>query len=188
MTGTEPVVDPMCGSGTFVIEAAEIAAGLLPGAQSRSFAFETLASFDADAWEAMRGACRADAHRRAFLRLGPGCRRHPHEPRQRRAGRGVGPGPISPATPRESRAARRPAGAGDREPALWRADRQQEAALSALRDLGQTLLARFKGWRVGLVTSEPPLAKATACRGSRRAPAIAHGGMKVWFWQTPPLR
>ena len=26
--GTEPVVDPMCGSGTFVIEAAEIAAGL----------------------------------------------------------------------------------------------------------------------------------------------------------------
>ena len=29
--GTEPVVDPMCGSGTFVIEAAEIAAGLAPG-------------------------------------------------------------------------------------------------------------------------------------------------------------
>ena len=29
--GTEPVVDPMCGSGTFVIEAAEIAAGLLRG-------------------------------------------------------------------------------------------------------------------------------------------------------------
>jgi putative N6-adenine-specific DNA methylase len=29
--GAEPVVDPMCGSGTFVIEAAEIAAGLKPG-------------------------------------------------------------------------------------------------------------------------------------------------------------
>ena len=28
--GNEPVVDPMCGSGTFVIEAAEIAAGLMP--------------------------------------------------------------------------------------------------------------------------------------------------------------
>lgn len=46
--GTEPVVDPMCGSGTFVIEAAEIAAGLKPG-RSRRFAFEQLATFDAAA-------------------------------------------------------------------------------------------------------------------------------------------
>src|SRR5690606_29791625 len=37
--GTEPVLDPMCGSGTFVIEAAEIALGLQPG-RSRGFAFE----------------------------------------------------------------------------------------------------------------------------------------------------
>ena len=33
--GTGPVVDPMCGSGTFVLEAAEIAAGLLPGSTRR---------------------------------------------------------------------------------------------------------------------------------------------------------
>src|SRR3989339_677178 len=46
---SEPVVDPMCGSGTFIIEAAEIAAGLLPG-RSRHFAFEHLVSFDAEAW------------------------------------------------------------------------------------------------------------------------------------------
>ncbi|MEM7768622.1 MAG: double-strand break repair protein AddB, partial [Pseudomonadota bacterium] len=37
-----PVLDPMCGSGTFLIEAAEIAAGLHPG-RSRQFAFEQLA-------------------------------------------------------------------------------------------------------------------------------------------------
>jgi putative N6-adenine-specific DNA methylase len=47
--GTEPVVDPMCGSGTFVLEAAEIALGLAPG-RSRGFAFERLASFDGAAW------------------------------------------------------------------------------------------------------------------------------------------
>src|SRR4029453_13972519 len=52
--GTEPVVDPMCGSGTFVIEAAEIAAGLNPG-RSRLFAFEQLASFDEAAWHRLRG-------------------------------------------------------------------------------------------------------------------------------------
>ena len=51
--GTEPVLDPMCGSGTFVLEAAEIAMGLLPG-RSRSFAFESFASFDQGAWDAMK--------------------------------------------------------------------------------------------------------------------------------------
>ena len=34
--GTEPVVDPMCGSGTFVIEAAEIALGLARDAPAAS--------------------------------------------------------------------------------------------------------------------------------------------------------
>ena len=52
-TGEEPVLDPMCGSGTFVIEAAEIAAGLAPG-RGRSFAFEQLRSFDAEHWAKLR--------------------------------------------------------------------------------------------------------------------------------------
>ncbi len=51
--GAEPVLDPMCGSGTFVIEAAEIAARLNPG-RARHFAFEKLATFDAAAWQRMR--------------------------------------------------------------------------------------------------------------------------------------
>ena len=51
--GTEPVYDPMCGSGTFVIEAAEIAAGLLPG-RSRRFAFEELTTFDSAAFAALK--------------------------------------------------------------------------------------------------------------------------------------
>src|SRR5581483_6296285 len=51
--GAIPLLDPMCGSGTFVIEAAEIAAGLKPG-RSRHFAFEQLATFDVKAWEKLR--------------------------------------------------------------------------------------------------------------------------------------
>ncbi|MEM6745547.1 MAG: class I SAM-dependent RNA methyltransferase, partial [Pseudomonadota bacterium] len=53
--GSEPVVDPMCGSGTLVLEAAEIACGLAPG-RHRAFAFERLAGFDAEAWDALRDA------------------------------------------------------------------------------------------------------------------------------------
>jgi putative N6-adenine-specific DNA methylase len=48
-TGHEPLVDPMCGSGTLVTEAAEMALGLIPG-RSRDFAFMQLASFDPEAW------------------------------------------------------------------------------------------------------------------------------------------
>src|SRR5699024_8565562 len=53
--GHEPVVDPMCGSGTFAIEAAEMAAGLAPG-RARGYAFEHLAGFEAALWQAMRRA------------------------------------------------------------------------------------------------------------------------------------
>jgi putative N6-adenine-specific DNA methylase len=44
-----PLLDPFCGSGTIVIEAASIATRRAPGL-ARSFAFERLASFDRHAW------------------------------------------------------------------------------------------------------------------------------------------
>ena len=53
---------------------------------------------------------------------------------------------------------------------------------------GETMKAHFGGWRVGLVTSEPGLAKATGLPWKPKGPAIAHGGMKVWFWETEALR
>ena len=58
--GTQPVFDPMCGSGTFVIEAAEIAAGLQAG-RDRPFAFEQLAGFD----DGAAAGLRSDARRRS---------------------------------------------------------------------------------------------------------------------------
>jgi putative N6-adenine-specific DNA methylase len=46
--------DPMCGSGTILIEAAQMLAGIPPGAR-RSFAFEKFRMFDADEWLAIKG-------------------------------------------------------------------------------------------------------------------------------------
>lgn len=48
-----PFFDPMCGSGTFLVEAAQVALGLPPGA-ARSFAFEWFKSPDATAWNALK--------------------------------------------------------------------------------------------------------------------------------------
>lgn len=49
-----PLFDPMCGSGTILIEAAQILAGIPPGAR-RSFAFEKFHGFDHQAWLAIKG-------------------------------------------------------------------------------------------------------------------------------------
>jgi putative N6-adenine-specific DNA methylase len=48
-----PLLDPMCGSGTFLIEAAQMSLNIAPGI-SRYFAFEKLKNFDAVLWNQMR--------------------------------------------------------------------------------------------------------------------------------------
>ena len=49
-TPEQPLLDPMCGSGTLLIEAAQIARGIPPG-YKREFAFQKLKNFDAAAWK-----------------------------------------------------------------------------------------------------------------------------------------
>ena len=48
-----PLLDPMCGSGTFLIEAAQMSLNIQPGI-ARSFAFEKMKNFDAALWGKMR--------------------------------------------------------------------------------------------------------------------------------------
>jgi len=45
-----PLLDPMCGAGTFLSEAADMSLGRAPG-RDREFGFRKLARFDARAWE-----------------------------------------------------------------------------------------------------------------------------------------
>lgn len=47
------LLDPMCGGGTFLVEAAQIALDIAPGI-ARDFGFEKLKSFDATLWQALR--------------------------------------------------------------------------------------------------------------------------------------
>ncbi len=50
-----PLLDPMCGSGTLLIEAAQMLAGIPPGL-NRSFAFEKFRNFRQADWDALRAA------------------------------------------------------------------------------------------------------------------------------------
>ncbi|MEP7012221.1 MAG: RNA methyltransferase [Acidobacteriota bacterium] len=52
--GQGPIVDPMCGAGTLLIEAADIALGRAPGRLRKSFAFERLPGFDSRRYARVR--------------------------------------------------------------------------------------------------------------------------------------
>ncbi|APG48209.1 THUMP domain-containing class I SAM-dependent RNA methyltransferase [Phaeobacter porticola] len=188
--GQEPVVDPMCGSGTFVIEAAEIAKGLFPG-RSRSFAFEQLANFDAAAWDDLRAEQKTRAVSARFF--GSDRNTGAVEMASANAERaGVGdlveitqqavsdlmPPDLGPDAPKGLVIVNPPYGARIGNKKLL-------YALYAA--LGETLKARFRGWRVGIVTSETSLAKATNLPFKPFGAPVAHGGLKIRLFQTNPL-
>ncbi|MGR3494411.1 THUMP domain-containing class I SAM-dependent RNA methyltransferase [Citreimonas sp.] len=184
--GTQPVIDPMCGSGTFVLEAAEIAAGLAPG-RTRRFAFEDFASFDAGAWEAMKAQAT------------------PRETDLRFAGFDRDDGAIRMATANAARAGvdglcsftrqpiaalERPAGAPGLvmvNPPYGARIGNRKLLFALYGTLGQVLRERLRGWRVGLVTSDPGLAKSTELRFLPDPVKVSHGGLTVRLYLTDPL-
>lgn len=187
--GAMPVVDPMCGSGTFVVEAAEIAAGLAPG-RSRSFAFEELASFDAAAWAALPrpvpapapGA--APAHCFGFDRdtgaiataranataagLSDACH-FAAQPISALAPPAVAPGLVIVNPPYGARIG------------------SKKALYALYGSLGARLLDGFAGWRVGIVTSEPALARTTGLPFAEEGPPVPHGSLKIRLYRCDPL-
>lgn len=184
--GREPVVDPMCGSGTFVIEAAEIAANLMPG-RSRHFAFEELANFDAVTWQKLRDACKPKAPLAKFY----GSDRDAgaismSQGNAERAGvseftefRQQAISDLSPPNGPPGLVIVNPP-YGDRI-----GNKKQLHAL--YRSLGETLKQRFAGWRVGVITNEAALAGATGLPFSKPIGPISHGGLRVSLYLTAPL-
>ncbi|WP_299552544.1 class I SAM-dependent RNA methyltransferase [uncultured Tateyamaria sp.] len=184
--GTQPVFDPMCGSGTFVIEAAEIAAGLQAG-RARSFAFEHLAGFDVGTVSDLR----------TFERRGA--------PEVRLTGSDRDQGVIAMAQANAERAGVAdlvqfdqgsagditppdgPPGLVIVNPPYGARIGNKKALYPVYGRLGQVLAERFSGWHVGIVTSEASLAKATGLPFEPEGPSIAHGGLRVKLWRTGPL-
>ncbi|MGP1676065.1 MAG: THUMP domain-containing class I SAM-dependent RNA methyltransferase [Burkholderiales bacterium] len=69
LTGWQPgtaLLDPMCGGGTFLVEAAQTALNIAPGI-ARSFGFEKLKQFDAALWQGLRAE--AEARRKPLAPL-----------------------------------------------------------------------------------------------------------------------
>lgn len=184
--GTGPVLDPMCGSGTLPIEAAEIAHNLQPG-RSRSFAFEHLAGFDASALTAMRrtaappkgppqffgsdrdsGAVRMATDNAARAGLSEACAFQNHS--------------LSDMQPPPG-----PPGLVISNPPYGGRIGNKHMLHGLYASLGDTIRSRFPGWRAAIITSEPSLAKSTGLPFKPKSAPVPHGGLKIWLFQTDPL-
>lgn len=64
----QPLLDPMCGSGTFLLEAAMVALEIAPGLK-RSFGFEKLRTFESDSWKKIRNQALSKAKQATFQRI-----------------------------------------------------------------------------------------------------------------------
>lgn len=180
--GSQTVIDPMCGSGTLVLEAAQIAAGMAPGG-ARGFAFQHLASFDPAAWDRLLA------------------RPLPPAPPARFFGQDRDDGAI-----RMSRANAERAGVAhltsfarqaisdlspppDAKPGLvvtnppWGARIGERKLLFALyATLGRVLADRFAGWRVALIAPDAGLIKATGLGLEAGGDPVDIGGIKARLW------
>ncbi len=180
--GTQSVLDPMCGSGTFVIEAAEWALGLKPG-RERTFAFEHLAGFDAVAWTAMRGSAPTAGSTLRFygsdrdagaIRMArenaerSGVSSYVHFEQQSVETLQAPPGPpgiliVNP--PYGTRI-------GNKAPLR-----------QLYRSLGTVVRTRLPGWRVGVITADKDLAQAIGLGLELVEPTVLHGGLRIGLWR-----
>ncbi len=187
--GREVVVDPMCGSGTFVIEAAELALGLVPG-RSRSFAFEQLASFDAAAYADLKAQLQPqDVDLQGLRFYGSDRNAGAVEMAQANAAR-AGVGELTQFSAQAVSDLMPPGGAPGLvivNPPYGARIGNKKLLFALYGALGKTLMERFSGWRVGIVTSETSLAKATGLPFLPFGPPVAHGGLKIRLFKTKPL-
>lgn len=184
--GHQPVLDPMCGSGTFVIEAAEQALALAPG-RSREFAFQNLATFDEAAWQQMRTPAGA---RSTALRFFGSDRNEGAVKMAAANAERAGVSAVTQFTHAAVSDLQRPDGPPGIvivNPPYGERIGNKKLLFALHGALGQVLKERFQGWKVGIITSDGSLAKATGLPFEPPGPPVPHGGLKVKLYKTAPL-
>ena len=166
-----PLFDPMCGSGTFLTEAAMIASDMAPGAHRR-FGFEKLKPHDAKAWQSLRD--RARVRKKEFTEASIfGSDRNGEVltlARSNIAGARIGPlVRLERANVLESSP---PAPSGiivTNPPYGVRMDEQEQLA-GFYPQLGDVLKKRYSGWTAYIFTADMRLPKLIRLSASRRTP------------------
>ena len=180
-------LDPMCGSGTLVIEAALIAAHCAPALRREYFGFLGWRGHDAELWSRLRAEanarCLAAAQPTAVIR---GQDRDPVAVRDARANAqraGIASwvqfevGPLANAAPAVAPTAESdgadaesgPSTAGllCTNPPYGVRMEDLDAARAIHRELGEVLRERFQGWQAAVLTGAPQLGMELGIRAAR---------------------
>ena len=175
----EPLLDPMCGSGTFLIEAAGIARGAAPGAHRR-FALEAWPCHDARRYK--QAVERARKTRQSPVRLWGSDR----DPRAVKAAlenaRRARVASMMQVDVEEFMHRQPPATSGlvVMNPP-WGTRLSANRARGVWSHLGEVLAGRYAEWRWALVGPDPGLARATGLP-LVEAVSFPAGGMRLRVW------
>ena len=187
-TGGQPLLDPMCGSGTILIEAALMALNRAPGLDRR-FAFEKLRSFDAAKWRALCEAARARQVRAGRPAI-YGCDQDGNVLKAARANlEAAGLAETVTLTQENVLELTPPADEGiliANPPYGVRLGEQEELAAFYPR-LGDVLKQRFPGWRAYIFTADLRLPKLIGLAPSRRTP-LFNGALECRLFEFKLVR
>ena len=167
-TPQEPLMDPMCGAGTLLVEAAALARGRPPGAK-RSFGFERLAAFDAALWERIERGHRTE-ERVPQLYGSDSDARALAAARRNLAEAGVERWVKLEQADVLERGAPAPAGVIIMNPPYGERMGSPEELARFYPRLGDALKQRFAGWRCYIFTADLRLPKLIRLEPSRRTP------------------
>jgi 23S rRNA (guanine2445-N2)-methyltransferase / 23S rRNA (guanine2069-N7)-methyltransferase len=164
--------DPMCGSGTLVIEAALMAADVAPGLLRRRFGFERWLGHGAAAWQSLREAALA---RRNFAALGVGRVRgfDRDQTAIRAALANAGRAGVGDHVVFERRdvstlpPAMEPRGLVVVNPPYGERLEEVDTLGALYAALGRALLENFPGWQAGVFTGSATLGRALGLRAYR---------------------
>ena len=173
----EPFMDPMCGSGTFLVEAAEMALNIAPGLSGnrlREFALTKLKTFDPGVWEAEVSRARA-AQKPAPSAPLPiyGSDKYGYAITDARenltANQLIDHVHLKQVNILEV-SAPAPAGVMVTNPPYGERLGEVDDLASLYPKLGDVLKQKFAGWRAYLFTGDPQLAKLMRLSASKRTP------------------
>lgn len=169
-----PLVDPMCGSGTLLIEGALMAGDVAPGLHRAHYGFSGWRGFDAAAWEALlaEARARADAGLRALTPKFYGFDRNAAVLGAAKSNaQAAGLAGFIQLAHRPVAALEAPPHAAPglviTNPPYGERMGEIEALRGTYRELGDALKRGFVGWRAALITNHEELGRATGLRAER---------------------
>lgn len=172
--GDVPLVDPMCGSGTFLIEAALIALNISPGSLRKQFAFQKLSGFQKAEWEReVSEAISEEKQELPFKLFGFDINREALKSAKRNAAEaGVDEFIEFERQPMETLAAPVESGVMLVNPPYGERLGMKGELIETYKNLAHVMKTSFKGWDCFVLSGNPELSAAMKLKAERKFPVF----------------